>query len=50
MKQTTEINLTSLEYQLAGGRPVGQYVHASAAEELNQGLPRTNPASGQSGN
>ena len=31
-----------------GGKPVG-YLQGSMAEDLNSGLPRTNPASGQSG-
>ena len=30
------------------GKPVG-YLQGSMAEDLNSGLPRTNPASGQSG-
>ena len=34
--------LSIQESQLVGGRP-------NTAEELNQGLPETNPASGQSG-
>lgn len=31
-----------------GGKPVG-YLQGSMAEDLNSGLQRTNPASGQSG-
>ena len=30
-----------------GGKPVG-YLQGSMAEDLNSGLPRTNPASGKS--
>ena len=31
-----------------GGKPVG-YLQGSMVEDLNSGLPRTHPASGQSG-
>ena len=33
--------------QLVGGEPVGNFT--SVAKDLNSGLPRTNPASGQGG-
>ena len=41
MKQTTEMNRLN-------GRRQTSWIWTSVAEELNQGLPRTNPASGQS--
>ena len=40
--------LNGLESQLVEGETVVYF--ASMAEDLNSGLPRTNPASGQDGN
>ena len=48
MQQTTEMNLTA-RLRIPTGRRQTSWLCTSAAEELNQGLPRTNPASGQSG-
>ena len=42
MKQ--QINITSKESQLAGGKPVG---HLKSVEELSSELPKTNPSSGR---
>ena len=43
----TNGNLHRKKSQLVGGEPVGYFT--SVAEDLQSGLQRTNPASGQSG-
>ena len=48
MKQTTKMNLTA-RLRIPTGRRQTSWLCTSAATELNQGLPRTNPASDQSG-